>query len=318
MWLTTLAIKRPLIVLIGIGALIAFGMLAWTRVGVELLPAIDIPLVNVTTVYPGAGPDAVDTLVTTRVEDAVASLSDIDSIEATSVDGLSSVTILFTDKASKTSAQDVERRVNAIRSDLPTDAKAPTIDSYDQNARPILGLALGGDLGLTQLQQVAEDTLKKDLEAIGGVARVSVVGGMEREIQIQVDPRKLEAHGLSILQVMQALTADNLTVPAGNVVQRDKDWTIRFNSQAQSVAFNNVINGGYDTAAVLTDVGTGATLPGTPVNARYTFTFVGVDSATKKPFSGSGTIYMDVFFNGSKRHPATIYVLYAGSVSVTE
>jgi len=90
------------------------------------------------------------------------------------------------------------------------------------------------------------------------------------------------------------------------------------NSQAQSVAFNNVINGGYDTAAVLTDVGTGATLPGTPVNARYTFTFVGVDSATKKPFSGSGTIYMDVFFNGSKRHPATIYVLYAGSVSVTE
>ena len=236
MWLTSLSIKRPLIVLIGIGALIAFGVLAWTRLGVELLPAIDIPYVSVTTVYPGAGPDAVDTQVSSKIEDAVASLNDIDQISATSVDGLSTVSILFTEKASKTSDQDVERRVNAIRADLPTDAKAPIITKYDPKSTPIVGLTLGGDQPLTQLQQIAEDTLQKELEAVPGVARVSVVGGLVREIQVQVDQGKLEAHGLSILQVMQALDGDNLNVPAGNLVQRDKDWTIRFSSKAQSIA----------------------------------------------------------------------------------
>src|SRR5207248_1821591 len=182
--------KRPLIVLIGIGALIAFGLVAWTRLGVELLPTIDVQYVTVTTPYPGAGPDAVDTLVTTRVEDAVASLNDIDSIQATSVDGVSIVSILFTDKASKNSAQEIERRVNAIRSDLPTDAKPPIVDKVDPNAQPVLGLALGGERGLTELQQLADDKVQKNLEAVSGVARVKIVGGLEREVQVQVDQRK--------------------------------------------------------------------------------------------------------------------------------
>ena len=112
--------------------------------------------------------------------------------------------VAFTDKASKDSTQNVERRVNAIRGDLPTDAKAPTIDKYDPAAQPILGLALGGDQPLTNLQQLAEDKLQKQLETISGVARVTIVGGLEREIQVQVDERKLESYGLSILQVMQA------------------------------------------------------------------------------------------------------------------
>jgi hydrophobic/amphiphilic exporter-1 (mainly G- bacteria), HAE1 family len=255
MWLTSLAIKRPLIALIGIGALLAFGLVAWTRLGVELLPTIDIPYVTVTTLYPGAGPDAVDTLITTRVEDAVASLNDIDTIQATSVDGVSNVSILFTDRASKNSAQDVERRVNAIRADLPSDAKAPTIDKQDPNAQPVLGLALGGDnRSLTELQQLAEDKVQKDLEAINGVARVKIVGGLERQVQVQVDQRKLEARGLSILQVMQALEADNLNVPAGNVVERNQDWTIRFNSKAQALADLQTIPVTPDGAVRIRDV----------------------------------------------------------------
>ena len=89
---------------------------------------------------------------------------------------------------------------------------------------------------LAGLQRLAEDDLKKDLEAISGVARVTVIGGLEREIQIQVDQQKLQAHGVSILQVMQALAADNLNVPAGSVTQRNQDWTIRLTSQAQTLS----------------------------------------------------------------------------------
>jgi hydrophobic/amphiphilic exporter-1 (mainly G- bacteria), HAE1 family len=244
MWLTSIAIRRPLIVLIAIGALIAFGLVSYTRLGVELLPALDAPIVTVTTPYPGAGPDAVDVLVTRKIEDAVASLNEIDTIQSTSSEGVSTVIVTFTERATKTIAQDVERRVNSVRSELPTDAKIPIVEKFDPNAQPIMQLSLGTTRGsstgseqvLAKLQRLAEDNLKKDLEAVSGVARVTVIGGLEREIQVQVDQQKLQAHGISILQVTQALAADNLNVPAGSVTQRNQDWTIRLTSQAQTLA----------------------------------------------------------------------------------
>ena len=236
MYLTNLAIKRPLIVLIAVGVLLAFGLLSLTRLGVELLPVMDVPIVTITTPYPGAGPDAVDTLVTQKIEDAVAGLSEIDNIQAISVEGVSTVTVNLTEKAPKDSAQQIERRVNAIRGDLPTDTKAPIVDKLGSGPQLVLALELGGNRGLDQLQRIAEDNLKKAIEVVPGVARVDLSGGMEREIQVQVDQQRLQSHGISILQVTQALAGDNLSVPAGNVTQRDKDWTIRLNSQAQSLA----------------------------------------------------------------------------------
>jgi HAE1 family hydrophobic/amphiphilic exporter-1 len=233
--LTNLAIKRPLIVLIGVAALLAFGLLSVTKLGVQLLPTMDVPIVNITTVYPGAGPDAVDTLVTRKIEDAVTGLNEVDTIQATSLEGISTVRITFTDKAAKDSTQEVERRVNAIRTDLPTDAKTPTVLKEDGSSDSIMYLTLSGDKDLGQLQQLAEDTVKKELESASGVSRAELVGGLVREIQVQVDQQKLRAHGLSILQVTQALSTDNLNVPAGVVTQREQDWTVRLNSQAQSV-----------------------------------------------------------------------------------
>src|SRR5262249_24460828 len=193
MFLTTLVIRRPLIVLFGVGTLIAFGLLAWTRLNVELFPRIDVPVVTVVTPYPGAGPDAVDTLVTQKIEDAVSSANEIDYISSTSVEGQSIVSIKFTEKASKDSAHLVEQKVNAIRNDLPTDTKPPIVTKLDGNGDGIMQLTLGGNEDLGQLQQRAEDVLKKELEALSGVGRVELIGGLQREVQVQVDQRKLEA-----------------------------------------------------------------------------------------------------------------------------
>src|ERR1700682_328330 len=147
--LTTIAIRRPLFMLMVIGALLVVGLVSWTKLGVDLLPALDFPVVVVSTPYPGASPEAIDTLVTKNIEDAVASINDIDYIQSTSVEGVSSVIIIFTDKAAKDSSIDVERRVSAIRGKLPADVKAPTIGKFDPNAQPILLLTLSGnrDLG---------------------------------------------------------------------------------------------------------------------------------------------------------------------------
>src|SRR5438445_2331130 len=242
MWLTNVAIRRPLFMLMVICALLVVGLVSWTTLGVDLLPALDFPIVVVSTSYPGASPDAVDTLVTKPIEDAVASINDIDYIQSSSVEGVSSVIIFFTDRAPRDSSIDVERRVSAIRGVLPTDAKDPAIAKYDPNAQPIMQLSISGNRDLGQLQRLAEDKIQKRLEATDGVAQVSIYGGLQREIQVQVDQQKLQARGLSILQVNQALAADNVNVPAGSLTQQGRDWTVRLDNQAQTPQeLNNVL-----------------------------------------------------------------------------
>src|SRR6266567_1764659 len=214
MFLTTMAVRRPLIILIGVGALLAFGLLAWTRLGVALFPTINTQVVQVITPYPGAGPDAVDTLVTQKIEDATNGVNEIDYITSTSVEGLSNVTIVFTEKASSDTAHQVEQKVNAIRNELPTDTKTPVVTRLDGNGEPIMELTLGGHQTLGELQPLAEDVLKKDLEALPGVGRVELLGGVQREIQVQVDQRKLEARGLSI-QAQSVRDLQNILVASG-------------------------------------------------------------------------------------------------------
>src|SRR5438445_5425902 len=258
MGLTNVAIRRPLFMLMVIGALLVVGLVSWTKLGVDLLPALDFPIVVVSTPYPGASPEAVDTLVTKRVEDAVASINDIDYIQSTSVQGVSTVIIFFTDKAARDSSIDVERKVAAIRGQLPTDVKDPTIGKFDPNAQPILLLTVSGNRDLGALQRLAEDKLQKRLEGTSGVAQVTLVGGLVREIQVQVDQQKLQARGLSILQVNQALAGDNVNVPAGNITQQGRDWTVRLDNQAQTPdELNHVLVSSTSTGPVyLRDVAT--------------------------------------------------------------
>ncbi len=241
MWLTSVSIRRPLFMLMVISTLLVIGGVSWIRLGVDLFPALDYPIVTVTTTYPGAGPEAVDTLVTKPIEDAIAGMSDIDYVQSSSYEGVSSIVIVFTERAPKDSAVDVERRINAIRSTLPTDIKVPNVGKFDPGAQPTLVMTLSGNRDLGQLQRIAEDSVQKRLEATTGVAQVTLIGGLEREIQIQVDQEKLQARGLSVLQVNQALAGDNVNVPSGSLTERERDWTVRLNNQAQTPAELNAI-----------------------------------------------------------------------------
>src|ERR1051326_1949137 len=242
MQLTNIAIRRPLFMLMVIGALLVVGLVSWTKLGVDLLPALDFPFVVVTTAYPGASPEAVDQLVTRKIEDAVVTINNIDYIQSNSTEGMSVVFVVFKDSAPKDSSIDVERKVSGIRGTLPTDAKDPSIGKFDPNAQPIMELTLSGNRDLGALQRLTEDKLQERLEGTDGVAQVTLVGGLIREIQVQVDQQKLQARGLSILQVNQALAGDNVNVPAGNITQQGKDWTVRLDNQAQTPSeLNNVL-----------------------------------------------------------------------------
>src|SRR5262245_59197233 len=144
MKLTAISIKRPLFMLMVIGGFVVIGLVSYSRLGLDLWPALDFPYVYVTTVYPGAGPEAVDTLVTRKIEDAVASTNDIDFIQSSSVEGFSAVLIAFTDKAAKDSSIDIERKVSAIRAQLPAEARDPTVAKLDPNSTPILQFSISG------------------------------------------------------------------------------------------------------------------------------------------------------------------------------
>jgi hydrophobic/amphiphilic exporter-1 (mainly G- bacteria), HAE1 family len=236
MGLTRLAIGRPWTIITAIVALLIFGIIGYTRLGVELYPSVNFPVVLVTVAYPGASPEVVESLVSRPVEDAIAGLQDLDYVQSFSSEGFSSIAVTFTDKADpKTVAIEVEKRVNAARSTLPADVLAPSVQKFDFTAQPIMNLGLSGARGQEQLYDIAKNRIRPKLEGVNGVGQVSVVGGREREIQVKIDPSRLRAYGLTLQQVTSALGAENVTMPGGTIEGASRNFSVRVDAKFRTV-----------------------------------------------------------------------------------
>ena len=207
---------------IGIFVLVALlGLVSVFRLGVELLPNFEVPILAVSTAYPGANPDQVDREVSRKIEDAVSTLAGVVDINTTSVSNQSAVVITFTDSTDiDSAANSVSQAVAAIRAALPDGSNAPVVQKFDPNATPILSLALlGGSARAEDVTAFAEDTLVPRLERVDGVADVSLSGGPERKIQVLLDPARLQSFDLTPARVTGAISASALDLPAGNVTQ---------------------------------------------------------------------------------------------------
>ncbi|UBV44892.1 efflux RND transporter permease subunit (plasmid) [Deinococcus taeanensis] len=201
--------------------LVLAGFVATLRLGVELLPNFEVPVLAVSTPYPGASPDQVDREVSRRIEDAVSTLAGVQDINTTSVSNQSAVVITFSDDTNVDSAANsVSQAVAAIRGTLPDGSEAPVVQKFDPNATPILTLALlGGSAPPAQVTAFAEDVLVPRLERVDGVADVTVSGGPERQVQVLLDPARLQTYNLTPGRVTQAIGASALDLPAGTVSQ---------------------------------------------------------------------------------------------------
>ena len=199
--------------------LVLAGLVTTFRLGVELLPNFEVPILAVSTGYPGANPDQVDREVSRKIEDAISTLAGVTDINTTSVSNQSAVVITFSDDTDiDGAANSVSQAVAAIRGSLPDGSNAPVVQKFDPNATPILTLALlGGSNPPAQVTTYAEDVLVPRLERVEGVADVSVSGGPERKVQVLLDPAKLQAYNLSPARVTQAIGASALDLPAGTV-----------------------------------------------------------------------------------------------------
>ena len=237
MWISDTSIKRPVFATMVIMSFMVLGAVSMTRVGIDLFPEVNLPFVNVSVIYPGAAPEEVETLVTRPIEDAVAGINGVKRVISTSTEGFSRVGIeLRLEVDPQDAAAEVREKVAAIRGRLPEQIKDPTIQRFDVSALPIATYAVGSGQPSDVTRRMVEDDLRPLLGQIDGVASVEVNGGQVRELQVNLDPRRLEALNLPVTEVAMRLQADNLDVPGGQVRRDGKAVSLRTQGEFQSAA----------------------------------------------------------------------------------
>jgi hydrophobic/amphiphilic exporter-1 (mainly G- bacteria), HAE1 family len=236
MKLTEVAIKRPAFMTMIFVTLGVLGLFGYSRMGTDLLPKMDWPYVSVVTVYPGAGPKEVESLVSKPIEEAISGVSKLDNVRSYSYEGVSVVLAQFKMSAEVNEVtNDVQRVVEQARSKLPDDAKAPKVNKADMNAFPILRVSATGQMPPRELFQFIKDRIKPRLEQVEGVSTVTLMGGREREIRVEVDNQKLNSYGISILQVSQAMGRENLDFPTGKIDEELNQYIVRLAGKFKSL-----------------------------------------------------------------------------------
>lgn len=236
MKIAEISIKRPSIVIVVFTAVTLLGIMSYFSLNYELLPKFSLGMITITTVYPGASPNEVENTVTKKIEDAVASMENIKKLEATSYESLSLVMIELTSNADvDLSLNDAQRKVNAILADLPDDVDPPSLAKVSLDDLPIITLSTSADLSGPEFYDLIDKRIQPMLSRVEGVAQVNIIGGQEREIQVNMDPAKLEAYGLSPLQVQQAIMASNLDFPTGSVKTQNQDVLVRLAGKYQDI-----------------------------------------------------------------------------------
>ena len=211
MFLSDISIKRPIMISMGLIVFMVFGGLAYFTLSLDLMPDVEIGFVTVQTIYPGAGPKEIESQVTKRIEDSVATISKIEYIESYAMDSVSIVMLKFDiGKDSDIATQEVKDKVDAILNDLPDDAETPIVEKFDLRAIPVLNIVLSGKLEMKELYELADKRLKDRFSQIEGVARVNLVGGQEREIRVELDNRVVFENAISLAQLSQILKVQNL------------------------------------------------------------------------------------------------------------
>ena len=236
MWMTRLALNRPVTIMVFVVAILVLGYYALGKMQVELQPKVDFPVITIITAYPGASPEEVETLISKPIEDAVAGVEGLRQISSTSQFSLSQVALEFYIGTDISQAYiDVQAKVNTAIAQLPDGAERPTILKLDTQSQPTMYISLTGNRPAYELRDLAENVIKDRLASVPGVAAVSVAGGEKREIQVAVDKQRLNAYGLSINAIVRALQGASLNVPAGRITEGERDYSVRLLGEFKSV-----------------------------------------------------------------------------------
>ncbi len=232
MFLSSLSIKRPVMVSMFLIAFVVFGAMAYFGLTLNLMPDVEFPYVTVQIIYPGAGPREIEIQISKKIEDAVSTISQIDFIQSYSMEGVSFVIMRFElDKDVDIANQEVKDKVNAILNELPRDAELPVIEKFDISSFPVMDIVFTGELPVRDLFEIADKKLKDRFSQVEGVGKVEILGGEEREIRIELDNRVVFQNAISIQAMAQILAAHNIDMPAGNFSQRSQEYALRLKGE---------------------------------------------------------------------------------------
>jgi hydrophobe/amphiphile efflux-1 (HAE1) family protein len=236
-WLAELCVKRPVFATVLSLVILVVGGVFYRQLGVDQFPKIDFPVIVVTTIQPGSSPEDMEREVSDKLEAAVNTIAGIDELRSVSAEGVSQVIIQFAlEKNVDVAASEVQQKVNAALAELPRGIDPPVVQKIEPDATPVLFVALRAPgKSVREATDIADRVVRRRLETVSGVGKAALLGGRKRQIDVQVDPVKLRALGISPLEVGQAINAQNITLPGGRVDTSRDYFTVRVQGRVESV-----------------------------------------------------------------------------------
>jgi len=238
MFISDTAITRPVLTIVAMLMFVVFGLVALFQLDTDEFPEIDAPVVVIAIPYPGASPDVVEREVIDPIEEVISGISGVDRMTSNSLDSFANIIVEFDySKDPRMASQEVRDKIAEIRNELPAEMEEPILTQFDPADRPIMSLTLSSPgLSGAELTRLADPDITRHLRAISGVATVDLIGAIERELVVEIRPRDLQAAGVSVGQVVQALQSQNLASPVGRLEGQLDERTIRLKGRLDSPA----------------------------------------------------------------------------------
>ena len=238
MFISDFAIKRPVITVVTMLALVVFGVAALLQLDTDEFPDVEPPIVALAIPYPGASPDAVEREVVEPIEEVISGISGVDQVTSNSLDSFATIIVQFVfEKDLQQATQEIRDELSGIRNELPPEMEEPIITRFDPADLPIVSLTLSSPaLTGPELTRMADPDITRELRGLAGIAEVNVVGGVERELTVQLRPSALQASGVSVAEVVQALQVQNLAAPVGRLTGDLEERTIRLRGRLDTPA----------------------------------------------------------------------------------
>lgn len=216
-------------------AIIVFGVISFRNIGIDLFPRVEMPVITIVSVLPGADPASVESTVSEPIEEAVSTVAGIRHLRSTSTDGVSQVVIEFElEKSVDVAFQEVQARLAGIRSVLPADMEDPVVEKFDIDSTPVLSIAVSGDLGVEELTDVADNVIKERIQRVKDVGQVRLVGGRRRQFWVWLNPDRIEGYALAVEDVQAALRGGHVEQPGGRIEAGRSEFIVKTKAEFRS------------------------------------------------------------------------------------
>ncbi|MBV5338290.1 MAG: efflux RND transporter permease subunit [Deltaproteobacteria bacterium] len=235
MILSNTSIKRPIFATVMILALVVLGIFSYRRLSVEMFPNVEFPVVSVVTVFAGASPETIERELSKRIEETVNQIAGVKHVFSTSREGVSTVVIEFRlEEKVNDAAQEVRAKIASIRGTLPESIEEPIIQKLDFNAAPIAALAIeSATMSPRELTTLVEKKVKKRFESVTGVGKVDMVGGQKREVNIDLDPARMDALKLGVNDIVAGIRSENTNTPLGRITRGSAEYPLRIEGKPE-------------------------------------------------------------------------------------